>query len=57
MGINGTDRPSPIAPKFAIHVRMQFFNDFIKSGHGFRAAEKFHKFKEFYQYSKIGLGC
>ena len=30
--------------KIAILIQMQFLNDIIKSEHGFKAAQKFHKF-------------
>ena len=31
--------------KIAILIRMQFLNDIIKSRHGFKTAQKFHKFR------------
>ena len=31
--------------KIAILIRMQFLNDIIKSKHGLKAAQKFHKFR------------
>ena len=33
--------------KIAILIRMQFLNDIIKSRHGFKTAQKFHKFRVF----------
>ena len=33
--------------KITIFIRMQFLNDIIKSRHGFKTAQKFHKFKVF----------
>ena len=33
--------------KLAIVIRMQFLNDIIKSRHGFKTAQKFHKFRVF----------
>ena len=30
--------------KIAILIRMQFLNDIIKPRHGFKTAQKFHKF-------------
>ena len=31
--------------KITILIQMQFGNDIIKSGHGFKTAQKFHKFR------------
>ena len=31
--------------KIAILIRMQLLNDIIKSRHGFKTAQKFHKFR------------
>ena len=33
--------------KIAILIRMQFLNDIIKSRHGFKTAQKIHKFRVF----------
>ena len=35
----------PWYQKIAILIQMQFFNDIIKSRHGFKTAQKFHKFR------------
>ena len=35
------------AKKTAILIRMQFLNDIIKSRHGFKTAQKLHKFTVF----------
>ena len=39
--------------KIAILIRMQFLNDIIKSSHGFKAAQKFHKFRVFIKTIKL----
>ena len=39
--------------KIAILIRRQFLNDIVKPGHGFKAAQKFHKFRSLYQNSEI----
>ena len=33
--------------KITILIRMQFLNDIIKSRHGFKTVQKFHKFRVF----------
>ena len=40
-----------MAPKTLI--RMQFLNDIIKSRHGFKTVQKFHKFRVFDKNSKF----
>ena len=35
--------------KIAILISMQFLNDIIKSRHGFKTAQKFHKFRVFFK--------
>ena len=39
--------------KIAILIRIQFLNDIIKSRHGFKAAQKFHKFRIFIKTIKL----
>ena len=39
--------------KIAILIWMQFLNDIIKSRHGFKAAQKFHKFRVFTKTLKL----
>ena len=38
-----------MAPKNCNSLRMQFLNDIIKSRHGFKTAQKFHKFRVFFK--------
>ena len=35
----------PWRQKIAVLIRMQFLNDIIKLRHGFKTAQKFHKFR------------
>ena len=39
-------RRGSIAPKIAILIQMQFLNDIIKSGQGFKATHKFRVFSK-----------
>ena len=39
--------------KIAILIRTQFLNDIIKSRHGFKTAQKFHKFRVLIKNSKF----
>ena len=41
--------------KIAILIRMQFLNDIIKSKHGFKTAQKFHKFRVFFDKKKASF--
>ena len=36
-----------------IIIRMQFLNDIIKSRHGFKTAQKFHKFSFYQKFMKF----
>ena len=39
--------------KIAIYIRMQLSNNIIKSEHGFKTAQKFHKFRYFIKTQKL----
>ena len=39
--------------KIAILIRMHFLNDIIKSRHGFKTAQKFHKFSFYQKFMKF----